>query len=179
MANRPVPVTKSVYLGLGSNVGDREAELRSAVRRLTSRDLRVTRVSSVYETEPMYKQDQPAFLNAVVEAETELYPMRLLLRVANLELDMGRRREAANGPRNIDIDVLLLESSIVDMPALQIPHPRLHERRFVLEPLAELAPGLKHPKLGKTVTELLALLPAAGVRRTDIRLVAPLDIRQK
>ena len=179
MANRLVPVTTTVYLGLGSNMGDREAELRTALCRLTSRDLRVTRVSSVYETEPMYKQDQPAFLNAVVEADTELFPMRLLLRVANLELDMGRRREIKNGPRNIDIDVLLFGNAVVDLPALQIPHPRFQERRFVLEPLAELAPGLRHPTLGKTVIELLALLPAGGVRRTDIRLTAPLDVRQK
>ena len=170
---------KTVYLGLGSNVGDREAELRTAIRKMNSHELRVKRVSSVYETEPMYNPDQGPFLNAVVEAETKLFPMRLLLRVANIELDMGRKREVLNGPRNIDIDVLLFGSAVVKMPALQIPHPRLHERRFVLEPLAELAPGLRHPVLDKTVAELLSVLPAGGTRKTDIGLASALDIRQK
>ena len=161
-------MTRTIYLALGSNMGDREAELHTAIRKLNSDDLRITRVSPVYETAPMYKTDQPAFLNAVVEAETELYPVRLLLRVANVELDMGRERGVRNGPRNIDIDILLYGSEIVDAKGLQIPHPKLHERRFVLEPLAELAPGLRHPASGQTVEELLAALPAGGVRRTAI-----------
>lgn len=169
----------TVYLALGSNLGDRAAELRAAIRNLESRDLRIVRVSSVWETAPMYLENQPQFLNAVVEAETQLYPMRLLLRVANIELEMGRKRDVANGPRNIDIDVLLYGSSVVDLPALQIPHPRLHERAFVLQPLAELAPGLRHPKMDKSVSELLAAVPAGGVRRTDIRLAAPLNVGQE
>jgi 2-amino-4-hydroxy-6-hydroxymethyldihydropteridine diphosphokinase len=171
-------VTTTIYLGLGSNLGDREAELRTAIRRLNSSGLRVTRVSSLYETEPMYLEDQPAFLNAVIEAETELYPVRLLLRVANIELDMGRERGIRYGPRKIDIDILLYGSEVVEAKALHIPHPRLHERRFVLEPLAELAPGLRHPVSGKTIEELLAALPPGGVRRAGALLAGPLDIGQ-
>lgn len=172
-------MTRLVYLALGSNVGDREAELRAAIRKINSLDLKVTRISSVYETAAMYREDQPPFLNAVVEAETTLFPMRLLLRVANIERDMGRRRVMPNGPRNIDIDILLFNQAVVNTPQLQIPHPRLAERRFVLEPLAELAPDLRHPVTKKTIRELLAGLPSAGVRRTDVRLLAALDVGQQ
>ena len=136
---------KRVYLALGSNVGDREANLRTAIRKLHRRDLRVSRISSVYETAAVYYLDQPDFLNCVVEADTEIFPMRLLLRVSNIERSMGRKRLVPKGPRNIDIDILLHGSSIVETPQLQIPHPRMRERRFVLEPLAELAPDLRHP----------------------------------
>ena len=170
---------KTVYLALGSNVGDRESELNTALRKLQARDLHVSRVSSVYETAPMYKEDQPAFLNAVVEAETTLYPMRLLLRIANVEREMGRKRSLKNGPRTIDIDILLFGTAVVDVPSLHIPHPRMHERRFVLQPLAELAPGLRHPVLNKTIAELLAAVPAGGVRRSDVRLAAALDVGQQ
>ena len=170
---------KIVYLALGSNLGDREAELRTAIRKLNSRDLRITRVSSVYETAPMYKEDQPAFLNAVVEAETQLFPMRLLLRTANIEMEMGRRRNVKNGPRNIDVDILLFGNAVVESATLVIPHPRMHERRFVLEPLAELAPDLRHPALKMTVKELLAAVPFGGVRRTDVGLQTALDVGQE
>jgi 2-amino-4-hydroxy-6-hydroxymethyldihydropteridine diphosphokinase len=170
---------RTVYLGLGSNTGNREAELRTAIRKLNSPDLRVKRVSSVYESTPMYREDQPHFLNAVVEAETALFPMRLLLRVANIERDMGRRRLRPKGPRNIDIDILLFGQFTLHTPQLQIPHPGMAERRFVLEPLAELSPDLRHPVLKRTVRELLAAVPPGGVHRTDIRLAAALDIGQK
>jgi 2-amino-4-hydroxy-6-hydroxymethyldihydropteridine diphosphokinase len=172
-------VSKVVYLGLGSNVGDREAELRRALRLMEGYDLRVKRVSSVYETAPMYETDQPPFLNAVAEATTTLFPVRLLLRLQQIERTMGRRRAVRNGPRNIDLDILLFPGHVVDTPTLRIPHPRLAERRFALEPLAELAPDLRHPVDKKTVAELLAAVPAAGVHRTDIRLTAPLDVGQK
>jgi 2-amino-4-hydroxy-6-hydroxymethyldihydropteridine diphosphokinase len=172
-------VTKTVYLALGSNTGDREAELRTAIRKLNSRDLQITRASSVYETAPMYKEDQPAFLNAVVEAETELFPMRLLLRIGNIEREMGRKRSLRNGPRNIDLDILLFGNAVVNTPSLHIPHPRMHERWFVLQPLAELAPDLRHPVLHKTVSELLSTVPRGGVRRNDIGLATTLDVGQQ
>lgn len=171
---------KMVYLGLGSNIGDREAELRTAVRKLDAYDFRIRKVSPVFESEPMYMTDQPPFLNAVVQAETTLFPMRLLLRIANLEKQMGRRRLAKNGPRNIDIDILLFGRFVVNTPQLQIPHPRMPERRFVLEPMVELAPDLRHPVLRRTMKELLMAVPSAGrLRRTDIRLDVTLNVGQE
>jgi 2-amino-4-hydroxy-6-hydroxymethyldihydropteridine diphosphokinase len=172
-------MNKVVYLGLGSNTGNRETELRTAIRKLQSHDLKITRVSSVYESVPMYREHQPNFLNAVVEAQTTLFPMRLLLRVANIEREMGRRRTLVNGPRNIDIDILLFDRLVLSTPQLRIPHPGIPERRFVLEPLAELAPGLRHPVNKHTIGELLAAVAPGGVRRTDLRLAAALDIRQQ
>jgi 2-amino-4-hydroxy-6-hydroxymethyldihydropteridine diphosphokinase len=169
---------KTIYLGLGSNSGDRELELRTAIRKLHSHDLKISRVSSVWESAPMYRQDQPDFLNAVVEAETTLFPMRLLLRIANIERDMGRRRLLRYGPRNIDIDILLFGDSVVRTPQLEIPHPRITERRFVLEPLAELAPDLRHPVTKQTVRELLAAIPAGGLRPSEFQLSVPLDVSQ-
>jgi 2-amino-4-hydroxy-6-hydroxymethyldihydropteridine diphosphokinase len=168
-----------VYLGLGSNTGNREAELRTAIRKIRSHDLKVTRVSSVYETSPMYHENQRNFLNIVAEAETSLFPMRLLLRLANVEHEMGRRRTLRNGPRNIDIDILLFDHVVLNTPQLRIPHPGITERRFVLEPLAELAPGLRHPVTKHTIAELLAAVPPGGVRRTDIRLATALDIGEQ
>ena len=156
---------KTAYLGLGSNVGDREMALLSAVRLLEKPDLRVTRVSSLYETEPMYVTGQPRFLNQVAEIETSLMPMQLLSRVLGVERELGRTRTLAKGPRTIDIDVLLYGRFVVESPRLVVPHPGLHERRFVLEPLAELNPELRHPVLKKTVRELLAGLGEQGVRR--------------
>ena len=163
---------KRVYLALGSNVGDREANLRMAIRKLHRRDLRVSRISSVYETAAVYYLDQPDFLNCVVEADTELFPMRLLLRVSNIERSMGRKRLIPKGPRNIDIDIVLHGSSIVDTPQLKIPHPRMGERRFVLEPLAELAPDLRHPVEQRTIREMLAGAPKQRI----VKVAAPLDI---
>src|SRR4051794_8293152 len=135
----------TVYLSLGSNIGNREEALRTAIRKLNRTDFRVTRISSVYETAPMDYEGQPDFLNCVIAAETDLFPVRLLLRVNNIENAMGRKRLTHKGPRNIDIDILLHGAFVVDTPRLQIPHPRIEERRFVLEPLAELAPDLHHP----------------------------------
>ncbi len=163
---------KRVYLALGSNVGDREANLRTAIRKLHRRDLRVSRISSVYETAAVYYLDQPDFLNCVVEADTEIFPMRLLLRVSNIERSMGRKRLVPKGPRNIDIDILLHGSSIVETPQLQIPHPRMRERRFVLEPLAELAPDLRHPVEQRTIREMLADAPKQRI----LKVAAPIDI---
>ena len=162
---------KIVYLGIGSNIGDREQMLQSALERLQSPDLSIKRVSSVYETEPMYVKEQRQFLNLVVEAETELFPMMLLSRVQKVEQSLARKRSGPpNGPRTIDIDILFYGGFTVHSAKLEIPHPRLHERRFVLAPMAELAPDFRHPRLRKTIRELLAAVEGQMVRKIDISL---------
>lgn len=123
--------------------------------RLATPDFRIRRVSSIYETEPLDLRDQPWFLNLVLEAETELFPKQLLARIRKVELELGRKRLRAKGPRTIDIDILLYGEVVMDSPGLTIPHPRLTERRFVLEPLAELVPQLRHPVTRETIAELL------------------------
>ena len=161
---------KTAYLALGSNLGDREANLRDAVRRLDADDLRITRRSSLYETAPRELLDQPWFLNAAVEIETSLFPLQLLARVRAIERAMGRRREVPKGPRNIDIDILFYARAIIATTELKVPHPRLGKRRFVLEPLEEIAPDFRDPVTGKTAQEMLAALEPQGVRRLAIGL---------
>jgi 2-amino-4-hydroxy-6-hydroxymethyldihydropteridine diphosphokinase len=156
---------KIAYLGLGSNLGDRAANLCRAIALLADAELRVTRESSIYESEPRDLRDQPWFLNQVIEIETSLFPRRLLARAQKVERDMGRKRAIAKGPREIDIDILLYGNSRVTAPELQIPHPRLPERRFALEPLAELAPDLRHPQSRKTMRELLSGVTSQVVRK--------------
>lgn len=144
----------TAYLSLGSNLGDRIANIRACISRLASAG-RVTKVSSFYETEPMELREQPWFVNSVVELETQLGPEELLAAIRKAEAELGRTREIHKGPRTIDIDILLIESEVIEEPDLQIPHPALHKRRFVLEPLVEIAPDVCHPVLEKTVRELL------------------------
>jgi len=158
---------KIVYLGLGSNLGDREAMLETGLRALESPRLHIRRVSPVYETEPMDVPGQQWFLNMVAEAETDLFPLQLLRRTAAVEAELGRRRSVPKGPRTIDIDILLFGNSVVTMPDLEIPHPRFRDRRFVLAPLADLAPGLRDPVTRKTVRELLAELRGQAVRKLE------------
>jgi 2-amino-4-hydroxy-6-hydroxymethyldihydropteridine diphosphokinase len=159
---------KTVYLSLGSNLGDREQMLQSALDRLQAPDLSIKRISAVYETEPVGFKEQRFFLNLVVEAETDLFPMMILARTQKIELQLGRKRTGpANGPRSIDIDILLYGRFTVHSARLEIPHPRLHERRFVLGPLVELTPDLRHPALGGTMRELLARLEGQKIRKTD------------
>lgn len=161
-------MTKTVYLGLGSNVGDRERNLRRAVEALEAPDLRITCVSPLYETEPVEFTRQAWFLNQVAEAETELFPLQLLGRVARVERSLGRVRDIPKGPRTIDIDILFFGRAVVRTTKLEIPHPAVAERRFVLVPLAVLAPDLRHPVTRKTVREMLDAAPAAKVVRYEV-----------
>ncbi|MGA2130846.1 MAG: 2-amino-4-hydroxy-6-hydroxymethyldihydropteridine diphosphokinase [Bryobacteraceae bacterium] len=158
---------KKVYLGLGSNLGDRADMLRQAVEALESPRLHVLRVSPVYETEPMDAPQQQWFLNQVVEAETDLFPLQLLHRAARVEAQLGRRRLAPKGPRSIDVDILLFGNAVVETPALTIPHPRFRERRFVLAPLADLAGELRDPVTRRSVRELLGEIQGQVVRRVS------------
>jgi len=144
-----------VYLGLGSNLGNGVAQIRRALDALGGRGCRVLRTSSFYRTEPAGVRDQPWFTNCVAEAETELSPRALLRTAKAIESLMGRRRKAPGSPRPLDIDILLYEDEVVHLPSLEIPHPRMSERRFVLIPLKELAPKLRHPNLKKTASEML------------------------
>jgi len=148
-----------VFLGLGSNLGDRESAIAGALERLAARGFRTTLRSSLWLTEPVGGPPQGPFLNAVAGGETELGPEALLEACLATEREMGRVRAERNGPRTIDVDVLFYGAERRDAPGLVLPHPRLHERRFVLAPLAEVAPGLVHPILGVTAAELLARCP--------------------
>lgn len=155
---------KTVYLSLGSNVGDRLANLKAAVERLHDVG-HVVATSSVYETEPVEFTDQPWFLNCVVEMETEKTPKPLLDAILAIEEEMGRRRGQKKGPRTIDIDILLFDDSIVWDEDMTVPHPSMQNRRFVLEPLAEIAGGVRHPVLKKNIQELKDALPCGQVVR--------------
>jgi 2-amino-4-hydroxy-6-hydroxymethyldihydropteridine diphosphokinase len=148
-----------VFLGLGSNLGDREAAIADALGRLAGRGFPATLRSSLWLTAPVGGPPQGMFLNAVAGGDTPLAPEALLEACLAVEREMGRVRAERNGPRTIDVDILFYGLERRDAPGLVLPHPRLHERRFVLAPLAEVAPGLVHPVLGLTVEELLARCP--------------------
>jgi len=154
-------VKKIVYLSLGSNLGDRQSNLRSATGRLLELG-DVVEVSSLYETEPIEVTDQPWFLNCAVAVRTELMPREFLAGILAIEKAMGRVRSQPKGPRVIDIDILLFGAQTINTPELTVPHPAMTERRFVLKPLAEIAPDVIHPTTKKTIRELLDKLPRDG-----------------
>jgi 2-amino-4-hydroxy-6-hydroxymethyldihydropteridine diphosphokinase len=147
---------ETVFLSLGSNLGNRAANLRGAIAALAEADLRVNKISSFYETEPVDYLDQPWFLNCVVEAETSLAPMDLLYALRKIESQLGSKKEFAKGPRLLDIDILLYDDLAVELPELQIPHPSMLQRNFVLAPLAEIAPDLKHSSWSGTAQQMFA-----------------------
>jgi 2-amino-4-hydroxy-6-hydroxymethyldihydropteridine diphosphokinase len=157
-------VAKTVYLSLGSNIGDRARNLQAAIEQLGGAGLRILRVSAAYETEPVEFTAQRWFVNLVAEAETELFPMQLLSRIGRVERALGRERGVPKGPRTIDIDILFYGRSVIHSAKLEIPHPGIPARRFVLVPLADLAPDLRHPVTRKTVSEMLDEAPKQAVR---------------
>lgn len=146
----------TVYLSLGSNIGDRAGNIERAVARVEDAGIRITKRSALYLTEPLELREQEWFLNCAVEAETELSAVELLHVLQRIEQEAGRQRLIRSGPRTLDIDLLLFDSDILHGPELDMPHPRMAVRRFVLVPLNEIAPSLVHPELHRTIAELLA-----------------------
>lgn len=155
-----------VYLSLGSNLGDRAKNLCAAIAALADAQIQVTRVSSLYETEPVDLREQPWFLNCVLEGATKTTAAELLRALRQIETSMGSKKLVPKGPRLIDMDILLYGEETIDTPELQVPHPRMLLRKFVLVPLAEIAPNLRYPGWNGTVAELMAKTPdQSQVRR--------------
>ena len=161
---------KRVFLGLGTNLGDRDANLERALTAIEEKHIHILRRFSIYETEPQDVKDQPWFLNMVIECETRYFPIQLLAVLDRVERDLGRergRRAVAKGPRVIDIDILLFGSTCMDTPKLTIPHPRMLDRRFVIEPLLEIAPEVRSPATGRAMKEALIKVASQRIRRVE------------
>jgi 2-amino-4-hydroxy-6-hydroxymethyldihydropteridine diphosphokinase len=156
MENVSRDMEKKIYLSLGSNVGDREKNLTSAIAALPGAGVHVVKVSSIYETEPVDYLEQAWFLNCVVEGTTESGALELLQALRAIESRMGSSKPFAKGPRLLDVDILLYGSETIDSEGLVVPHPRMLQRRFVLAPLAEIAPRLRHPSWQGTAEQMLA-----------------------
>jgi len=152
-----------IYLALGSNLGDRAANLKEAIASLPPQ-MDVKSKSKVYETPPWGYEDQPRFLNQVLKAQTYLEPEPLLKHIKRLEIALGRKATFRNGPRLIDIDILFYDEVVMNTPTLTLPHPRLHERGFVLLPLMDIAPDLVHPLSGRSVREMMAACNLGGIK---------------
>ncbi|MEX2617877.1 MAG: 2-amino-4-hydroxy-6-hydroxymethyldihydropteridine diphosphokinase [Alphaproteobacteria bacterium] len=163
-------MTVPVYIALGSNLGDRAAQIDAAVERLSA-IATIEKRSRVYETAPKYVTDQPAFLNMAVLARTGLAPLALLAATQSIEKALGRIPGQRFGPRAIDLDILFYGDEAIDLPELTVPHPRIAERRFVLQPLNDIAAKFRHPATGQSVSDMLAALPPDK----DVRLFAPSD----
>lgn len=158
------PMTHSIYIALGTNLGERLANLRAAIRTMPP-DVNVIEESPVYETPPWGYEDQPAFLNMVIKAETNLQPESLLAYLKQIEAELGREKSVRWGPRLIDLDILFYDDLVLNSPPLVIPHPRLHERAFVLVPLADVAPELVHPVFQQKISEFLSKIDIEGIKR--------------
>lgn len=157
----------TVYFSLGSNLGDREANLRSALERLNQQQIRITAQSSIYETEPQDYKSQPWFLNLVAHGETSRFPTQLLTTIQKIERELGRCPSTVHkGPRVIDIDILLFDEKTISTVSLTVPHPRMLERRFVLDPLLEIAPELRHPQTKRLIREYVSAVASQKVRKT-------------
>lgn len=154
-----------VFLSLGSNLGDREANLRAAIKKLSAAGVQIKRESSRFETAPQYVTDQPWFLNCAVEAETEHTALQVLAGIGRIERELGRAREIPKGPRTVDIDILLFGVEVISTPELTVPHPQMLERRFVLEPLLEIAPDLRYPGTDELIRDFLQRVQHQDVRR--------------
>jgi 2-amino-4-hydroxy-6-hydroxymethyldihydropteridine diphosphokinase len=157
----------TAYIGLGANLGDREANINRALVEIVRSGCRLAQVSSIYETEPVGFEDQPDFLNAVAEIETEAGPAELMAALDEIEQRIGRRETFKWGPRKVDLDILLYGDQSLAEDNLKIPHPEMHKRAFVLSPLAEIAPQAMHPALGLTARELSERVGQKGVRKFE------------